>query len=73
MPIAAQVPNAKGKVVSFSDIAEALGIDTSYVSNIFSGKRVPTYPVATKLAKYLGLPLEQFYKRQRAGTLPRNA
>jgi transcriptional regulator with XRE-family HTH domain len=46
--------------LTMSDIARGCDLSLSYVSRIFSGDRVPRIVVAQKIAKFLGMSLEDF-------------
>lgn len=50
------------KGMSQGDICRKLGFDRSYISNIESGNKNPTLSTITKLAKALGVPMEDLLK-----------
>lgn len=43
-----------------SELARAICLDRSYVSLVLSGKRTPSLPVAAKMARKLGVTLDDF-------------
>lgn len=45
---------------TYSKIAAGAGVDLSYVSHIMAGNRMPSIPVARRIAKHLGVSLDQF-------------
>lgn len=49
-----------GKKVSQNDLAEALGINQSYLSRIEHGARSIDFEFAVKICSYLGLDLNDF-------------
>ncbi len=51
-----------GKGISQGDIVRALGMGRGFVSNIENGKGNPTLTTITKLAKVLGIPIEELIK-----------
>lgn len=51
-----------GKAVSRSEIARKSGLSRSYLSYVFSGKRQPSLAAAVKIAKALGVTVEQLHK-----------
>ncbi len=50
------------KGISQGDIVRSLGIDRAFVSNIENGKTNPTLATIAKLAKALGVPIEDLIK-----------
>ncbi len=52
----------KQKGISQGDIVRALKMDRSFVSNIENGKTNPTLATIAKLAKAVGVPLEDLIK-----------
>ena len=70
MPATAQVITGSGEIVSFTEIARATRLDTSYISRIFSGERRPSLRVASRIATYLGMSLDDFYARWSSRDLP---
>jgi len=51
-----------GKGISQGDIVKASGIDKAMISNIENGKTNPTLATIAKLAKAVGVPLEDLIK-----------
>ncbi len=49
------------KGLTLAAVAEALGIDSSYVSYLEHGKRQPSLPIAGKLAEIYEVPLQVIY------------
>jgi transcriptional regulator with XRE-family HTH domain len=43
-------------------VAREVGVTREHVSQILSGKKEPSFPVAAKLAKGLGITLDEFYR-----------
>jgi len=41
---------------SYEDVADVLGISTSYISNLLTGGRTPSLALATKIAALTGIP-----------------
>lgn len=50
------------KNITQGKIAEALGADRSFISNIEKGKTNPTLATIAKLAKALSIPIEELIK-----------
>jgi len=50
------------KQMSQGDICRKLGLGRSYISNVESGKNNPTLSTITKLAKALGVRIEELIK-----------
>jgi transcriptional regulator with XRE-family HTH domain len=50
------------KNVSQVGIANILGVDRSFVSNIENGKNNPTLSTITNLAKALKIPVDELFK-----------
>ncbi|MEK7657669.1 MAG: helix-turn-helix transcriptional regulator [Patescibacteria group bacterium] len=50
------------KGITQGDIVRALGMGRGFVSNIENGKGNPTLTTITKLAKVLGVPIEELIK-----------
>lgn len=44
------------------DFGKQVGLAQNYVSDIESGVRRPSGPVAYKLAKFMGVPMEMFFE-----------
>lgn len=44
-------------------LAQAVGITPAHVSMILNGKRTPSLPVAVKIAKHLGMTVDEFARR----------
>lgn len=44
-----------------SELARAVGLSPSHVCLILRGARVPSLPVAKKIADYLGITLDELY------------
>ena len=44
------------------DICRKLGVDRSYISNVESGNKNPTLSTITKLAKALGVTVDELLK-----------
>jgi len=42
-------------------VARAVGLDRAYVGQVLNGKREPSFPVAAKLARELGITLDELY------------
>lgn len=60
--IAAMVTAAMQRAdVTQRDLAERTGITQSYISQICSGKRVPTIGTLAKMSKSLGISLRDFF------------
>ena len=51
-----------GKNITQSDLAELIGVDKSFVSNIENGKNNPTLSTITSLAKALKVPVDELFK-----------
>lgn len=63
--IIVQNPNTQtvkfaGKYINLSEISRNQGIDTSYLSRIFRGERMPTVPYIRKISAALGMEVQQF-------------
>lgn len=56
-----KLPRGIPEAVCLSELGRATGITVSYASRIFSGERRPSLPVASKIAKYLGMSIDKFY------------
>jgi len=52
----------KAKQMTQGDICRKLGVDRSYVSNVESGNKNPTLSTITKLAKALGVSVDELLK-----------
>lgn len=50
------------KGISQGDIVRSLGMDRAFISNIENGKTNPTLATIAKLAKALGVPIEDLMK-----------
>ncbi len=50
------------KNVSQVEIANILGVDRSFVSNIENGKNNPTLSTITNLAQALNVPVDELFK-----------
>lgn len=50
------------KNVSQVEIANILGVDRSFISNIENGKNNPTLSTITNLAKALKVPVDELFK-----------
>lgn len=50
------------KGISQGDIVRALKIDRAFVSNIENGKTNPTLETIAKIAKAIGVPIEELIK-----------
>jgi len=50
------------KGISQGDIVRSLGMDRAFVSNIENGKTNPTLATIAKLAKAIGVPIEDLIK-----------
>ena len=50
------------KQMSQGDICRKLGVDRSYISNVESGNKNPTLSTITKLAKALGVSVDELLK-----------
>lgn len=51
-----------GKNITQSDLADVLGVDKSFVSNIENGKNNPTLSTISSLAKALGVTVDELFK-----------
>jgi transcriptional regulator with XRE-family HTH domain len=49
-------------LVSQRQLARQIGVTPPYLSMVFAGRRVPRMPVLQKLARALGVSIEQFYR-----------
>jgi len=45
-----------------SAIARATGVSLAQISRIFSGRRRPSFDLAGKIARHLGITLDEFQK-----------
>ena len=52
----------KEKGISQGDIVRSLGMDRAFISNIENGKTNPTLATIAKLAKAVGVPIEDLIK-----------
>ena len=52
----------KAKGVTQEKLAESAGIDFSYLNRIESGKRNPTLKIIAKIARVLGIRLDELMK-----------
>jgi len=52
----------KVKQMTQGDICRKLGVDRSYISNVESGNKNPTLSTITKLAKALGVSVDELLK-----------
>ena len=52
----------KEKGISQGDIVRSLGIDRAFISNIENGKTNPTLATIAKLAKAVGVSIEELIK-----------
>ena len=52
----------KAKQMTQGDICRKLGVDRSYISNVESGNKTPTLSTITKLAKALGVSVDELLK-----------
>ncbi len=50
------------KGITQIEIANILGVDRSFVSNIENGKNNPTLSTITKLAKAINVPVDELFK-----------
>ena len=50
------------KNITQSDLADVLGVDKSFVSNIENGKNNPTLSTISSLAKALGVTVDELFK-----------
>lgn len=50
------------KQMTQGDICRKLGVDRSYISNVESGNKNPTLSTITKLAKALGVTVDELLK-----------
>ncbi|MBI2100121.1 MAG: helix-turn-helix transcriptional regulator [Candidatus Vogelbacteria bacterium] len=50
------------KGISQGDIARSFGLDKAFISNIENGKTNPTLATITKLAKAVGVSVEELLK-----------
>ena len=50
------------KNITQVEIANILGVDRSFVSNIENGKNNPTLSTITSLAKALNIPIDELFK-----------
>jgi transcriptional regulator with XRE-family HTH domain len=44
-----------------TNVARAAGLTRNYVSLVLNGKREPSFDVAAKLARHLGITLDELY------------
>ena len=51
-----------GKNITQSDLADVLGVDKSFVSNIENGKNNPTLSTISSLAKALEVSVDELFK-----------
>lgn len=51
------------KQVRISELAREVGVNRSHVSLILAGKRMPSLPVAGKLAKAMGVSLDELHRQ----------
>ena len=49
-----------GKFINLSEISRQSGIDSSYLSRIFRGERMPTVPYIRTISGILGMGVQQF-------------
>jgi transcriptional regulator with XRE-family HTH domain len=49
--------------INISQVARDTKINRTYVGRILGGKRVPSLPIAVRLAKSLGMSLDEFVKK----------
>lgn len=52
----------KEKGISQGDIVRSLGMDRAFISNIENGKTNPTLATIAKLAKAVGVPIDELMK-----------
>lgn len=52
----------KDKQMTQGDICRKLGVDRAYISNVESGNKNPTLSTITKLAKALGVSVDELLK-----------
>jgi transcriptional regulator with XRE-family HTH domain len=50
------------KQMTQGDICRKLGVDRAYISNVESGNKNPTLSTITKLAKALGISVDELLK-----------
>lgn len=55
-----RIRTAKG--ITQGDIVRALGVGRGFISNIENGKANPTLGTISKIAKALGVPIEELLK-----------
>lgn len=53
----------ENKDLRISELAREIGVNRSHVSLILNGKRLPSLPVAGKLAKAMGVSLDELHDR----------
>lgn len=51
----------ESKLLTQSKIAESIGITTSYYGMIEAGVRIPSLPIAFKIAGYFNMPIEKIF------------
>jgi transcriptional regulator with XRE-family HTH domain len=56
----AQSVSFAGHFINLSEIARVEGLNSSYLSRIFSGERNPTIPLARRLANALKMDIGEF-------------
>lgn len=50
----------KQKGVTQKELADSIGVTQSYISQICSGRKIPTLKTLTRIGGYLGIPMTQF-------------
>jgi transcriptional regulator with XRE-family HTH domain len=59
--MAAQPIHNQQEQLGVTYLAARVGVDKSHMSLILAGKRTPSLPVAAKLAKELGISIDELY------------
>lgn len=63
MSIAAVVSNALAQSgMSQMELASSIGVTQSYVSQICSGKKIPTFGTLSRISRSLGIPMKEFVR-----------
>jgi len=55
--------HARDREFRITELAQRVGIGVSHMSLIMNGKRIPSLPVARKIAKEMGVTVEEFCLR----------
>jgi transcriptional regulator with XRE-family HTH domain len=63
MSMKTEKKSEESKDLRISELAREIGVNRSHVSLILNGKRMPSLPVAGKLAKAMGVSLDELHAR----------